>query len=145
MIFKDLQFDLDLWPCDLKINRDHLLLRSIHYTKFGDFQGKGSNDIEQTMIFKDQQFDLDLRPHDIKIIRGHLLHRVIDCTMFGNCLMPPCVSSRSNVWAVKHTMSWKTSISITSGVKQQKIINLLVRRFEVRGPYPILSRVRVCV
>ena len=36
---KDQQFDLDLCPCDLKNNRDHLLARGIHCTKFGNFQG----------------------------------------------------------------------------------------------------------
>ena len=31
-------FTPDLWPCDLKINRDHLLSKGIHCTKFGKFQ-----------------------------------------------------------------------------------------------------------
>ena len=30
----------DLWPCDLKINREHLLSRGI---KFGNFQSRGQN------------------------------------------------------------------------------------------------------
>ena len=41
-------FDLDLWTCDLKINRDHLLIEGNPYTKFGIDQVKGSKDIERT-------------------------------------------------------------------------------------------------
>ena len=52
----DQQFDLDLWPCDLKINKDHLLSRGIHCTKFGNFQVILSGDF----LYKDQEFDLDL-------------------------------------------------------------------------------------
>ena len=33
--FKDQQFDLDVWPRDLKINRHHLLPRGAHCTNFG--------------------------------------------------------------------------------------------------------------
>ena len=33
----DQQFDLDLWQRDLNINMEHLLLRGIHNTEFGDF------------------------------------------------------------------------------------------------------------
>ena len=41
-------FDLDLWTCDLTINRDHLLIERKPCTKFGIDQVKGSKDIEQT-------------------------------------------------------------------------------------------------
>ena len=46
--FSDQQLDLDLWPCELKINRGHLLSRGIHSTKFGNFHVKGSKDNKQT-------------------------------------------------------------------------------------------------
>ena len=36
--YKDQQFDLDLWQCDLKIDRGHLPSRGIHYTKSSFFQ-----------------------------------------------------------------------------------------------------------
>ena len=51
--FKDQQFDPDLWPCDLNINRCHLLSGGItcNCTKFGNFQAKGSTDIEIKNIF----------------------------------------------------------------------------------------------
>ena len=39
-------FDLDLKTCDLKINKDHLLIEGNPCTKFGIYQVKGSNDIE---------------------------------------------------------------------------------------------------
>ena len=41
-------FDLDLWTCDLKFNRDHLLIECNPCTKFGIDQVMGSKDIEQT-------------------------------------------------------------------------------------------------
>ena len=41
-------FDLDLWTCDLKINRDHLLIGFNPCTKFGIDQVKRSKDIERT-------------------------------------------------------------------------------------------------
>ena len=41
-------FDLDLWTCDLKINRDHLLIEGNPCTKFGIDQVNGSKDIERT-------------------------------------------------------------------------------------------------
>ena len=43
-------FDLDLWTCDLKINRDHLLIEGNPCTKFGIDQVKGSNDIDRTRL-----------------------------------------------------------------------------------------------
>ena len=43
-------FDLDLWTCDLKINRDHLLIQGNPCTKFGIDQMKGSKDIERTTL-----------------------------------------------------------------------------------------------
>ena len=53
--YKDLKFDLDLWPCDLKINRQHLISKVSHCTKFDNSQAKGSKDIEWTTL--GQQID----------------------------------------------------------------------------------------
>ena len=41
-------FDLDLWICDLKINRNNLLIGCNPCTKFGIDQVKRSKDIERT-------------------------------------------------------------------------------------------------
>ena len=42
-IFKPQQFDLDLWPHDIKIYRGHLFPRGTHFTKLpSNFQTKGS-------------------------------------------------------------------------------------------------------
>ena len=41
-------FDLDLWTCKLKINREHLLIGCNPCTKLGIDQVKGSKDIERT-------------------------------------------------------------------------------------------------
>ena len=48
--FKVQQFYLELWPCDFRINRDHLLPRGIHCTKFGNFQAESSVYISVFMI-----------------------------------------------------------------------------------------------
>ena len=47
-------FDLDLWTCDLKINRDHLLIEGNPYTKFGIDQVKGSKDIERKTFWAEK-------------------------------------------------------------------------------------------
>ena len=41
-------YDLDVWTCDLKINKDNLLIGCNPCIKFGIDQLKGSKDIEQT-------------------------------------------------------------------------------------------------
>ena len=43
-------FGLDLWTCDLKINKDYLLIKRNPCTKFGIEQVKGSKDIERTRL-----------------------------------------------------------------------------------------------
>ena len=43
-------FNLDLWPCDPKINRNHLLIKGNPWTKFGIDQVNGSKDIERTTL-----------------------------------------------------------------------------------------------
>ena len=43
-------FNLDFWTCDLKINRDHLLIGLNPCTKFGIDQVKGSKDIDRTKL-----------------------------------------------------------------------------------------------
>lgn len=47
--FKTKQFDIDLWPCDLRINRCYMYLFSWgnHCTKSGYYQAKESLDIEE--------------------------------------------------------------------------------------------------
>ena len=45
---KDQKFDLDLWLCDLKIIKEHVVSRGIHHTKFGNFQRKVLKDMERT-------------------------------------------------------------------------------------------------
>ena len=60
--------DLNLWTCDLKINRDHLLIVRNPCTKFGIDQVKGSKDIERTTHWAQEWFDLDLWTCDLKPI-----------------------------------------------------------------------------
>ena len=75
---------LDHWTCDLKINRDHLLIGLNPCNKFGIDQVKGSKDIEQTTQWaKKTCFDFDLWTCDLKINRDHLLIESNPCTKFG--------------------------------------------------------------
>ena len=57
--YKDQQFELDLWPRDLKFMREHLLSRNKHCTKERFFRYWGDN------IYKNLKFDLDLLPCDL--------------------------------------------------------------------------------
>ena len=76
-------FDLDLWTCDLKISRDHLLIEGNPCTKFGIDQVKGSKDTERTTHWGQEWLDLDLWTCDLKINRDHLLIEDYSCTKFG--------------------------------------------------------------
>ena len=40
-LYKDQKFDLDLWPCNLNVDSEHLLSRNIHCNKLGFFLGGG--------------------------------------------------------------------------------------------------------
>ena len=55
-------FDVDLWTCDPKINRNHLLIGRNPCTKFGIDQVKGSKDIEQTTPWLGLQTDRPTYP-----------------------------------------------------------------------------------
>ena len=68
-----LTFDLDLWPTDLSINRDHLLNKDYLPTKFEASGAKRSWVIRRTGVETGVTFDLDLWPTDLNINRGHLL------------------------------------------------------------------------
>ena len=60
---------LTLWTCDLKINRDHLLIEGNPCTKFGIDQVKGSKDIEQTTQWAEKS-GLTLSKFGINQVKG---------------------------------------------------------------------------
>ena len=73
---KDQQFDLDLTPgmmSDLNINKNFLLSRGIHCTKYCNIQAKGLKDIERRLT---DQVQNNMSPsfkggvYKNKIIRG---------------------------------------------------------------------------
>ena len=70
------------WPCDLKINRDHLLNEGNPCTKFGIDQVKGSKDIERTTQWAEKSgltLNLNLWPENHKGSSTHWgqpLHQV---------------------------------------------------------------------
>ena len=70
----DMTFDLDLWPTDLNINRDHLLIKDYLPIKFEASWAKRSWVISCTSLRdSDLTFELDLWPTDLNINRDHLL------------------------------------------------------------------------
>ena len=76
------QFDLDIWPFDLKINRKHLLWSTDdNCNKFGNFPARKSRDMSGQHLYLDQQFDYDLWPFDLKVNRELLL---LDTTTVPN-------------------------------------------------------------
>ena len=64
----------DLWPTDLNINRNHLLIKDYRPVKFEASWAKRSWVISCTNLGdSDLTFDLDLWPTDLNINRDHLL------------------------------------------------------------------------
>ena len=63
-------FYLDLWTCDLEINRDHLLIEGNPCTKFGIDQVKGSKD-RPTYRPTDRHTDRQLQNNMPPFSRGH--------------------------------------------------------------------------
>ena len=67
-------FDLDLWPTDLNINRDHLVIKDYLPT---EFEASGTKRFLSYQLHKvgetNMTFDLDLWPTDLTIDRDHLL------------------------------------------------------------------------
>ena len=66
-----LTYDLDLWPTDLNVNRDQLLIRDYLPTKF---EASGQS-VPELSLHKVWETDMtfDLRPTDLTIDRDHLL------------------------------------------------------------------------
>ena len=83
---EDLYIDLDLWQSELKINREHLLSKGIHY----------------------EQFDLHLSPCDLNINRGHLLSRGIHCAKFGQLS-----SKRFKIYWLDNMFLQNSSLTLT--------------------------------
>ena len=78
--FKDQQFDLDLRPCELNINRGCLILRGIKCTKFGNFQAKGSKDVERPLLGLESDklnCSLFFKVGDIKMKMAEIVIRLI--------------------------------------------------------------------
>lgn len=90
-LYKDLQFDFELWPCDQNINRNHKISRGIHCTKYGNFLAKGLRNNKRTSFVQSSAVWFDLK----KIARGHHLPKRIHCTTFGDF---PAKGSKDIVW-----------------------------------------------
>ena len=63
--------DLDLYTCDVKMNRDHLLIKAYPCSKFGIVQMNGSKDIERTTQCAEKSGLTLTFECDLKINRDH--------------------------------------------------------------------------
>ena len=77
----------DLWPCDLTINRDHVLIKDYLSTyQVWSFWGKALLSYPMHKVWKtDMTFDLELWPIDLTINRDHLLIKDYLPTKFEAC------------------------------------------------------------
>ena len=97
-------FDLDLWPTDLKINRDHLLIKNYPPTKFEASWAKRYWVISCTR--SRMTFDLDVWPTDLNINKGHLLMKDYLPTKFE-------ASGAKRSWVISCTRWSKLVCSLT--------------------------------
>ena len=112
--FKDSHFDLNLWPCDLKINKGHLLSSGIHCRNFLA-KGPGQKILSGHHLYKDQQFNLDLWPCDLKInyYREHLPSRGIHYTKLENFMYRADITYTKTSNLI-FTFTWKSIGNINS-------------------------------
>ena len=76
----NIPFDLDLWPTDMNINRDHLLIKDYLPTKF---EASGAKCYQLHKVwYTDKTFDLDLWSTDLNNHRDHLHIKDYLPTMF---------------------------------------------------------------
>ena len=118
MWFTNLPFDPYLWPTDLIINRDHLLIKDYLPTKVWSFWGKAfMSYLLHKVWLMDMTFDLDLWPTDLNIDRVHLLIKYYLRTKFETSgAKRPWVISRTRLgrqtWSLTLTYDLLTWISI---------------------------------
>ena len=120
-------FDLDLWPTDLKINRDHLLTKDYLPTKFEASWAKRSWVISCTRWSKlawpltltlTYWPELDRWPTDLKINRDHLLTKDYLPTKFE-------VSGAKLSWVISCTRWSKLAWPLTFDLLTWKSIGII--------------------
>ena len=110
----------DLWPSDLNINRDHLLIKDYLPTKFEAFEAKRSwviSCISYVNLWAiNMTFDLDLWPTYLNINKDHLLILDYLPTKFEacrtkHCWVISCTSYGQSTWPLTLTFDLLTWIS----------------------------------
>ena len=114
-------FDLDFWPTDLEINRDHVLIMDGLATyQVWSFWVKAFLTYQlHEVLVTNMTFDLDFLPTDLKINRNHLLIEdylptkfeasganpswVISCTRLRETDIP---TNRPTDWHVRRNMAF---------------------------------------
>ena len=85
-------FDLNIWTCDLKINRDHLLIGGNACTKYGVDQVKGSIDIERTTQWAEKSgLTLTFEHVNWTFNRDHLLIEGNQPLFFESSVLTPYI------------------------------------------------------
>ena len=106
-------FDLDLWPTDLTINRDHVLRsctdQGLSTYQVWSFWGKALLSYPLHKVWEtDMTFDLDLRPTDLTINRDHLLIKDYLPTKFE-------ASGAKRCWVIRYTrferLTWPLTLT----------------------------------
>ena len=111
----DMTFDLDLWPTDLTINRDHLLIKDYLPTEFEASGAKGCWVIRCTR-FERLTWPLTLT-FDLTINRDHLLMKDYLPTKFEasgakRCWVISCTRFERLTWPLTLTFDLLTWLSI---------------------------------
>ena len=106
-------FDTDLWPSDLNVNRDHLLIKDYLPTKF-EASGAKRSRVIHCLGWRDWH---DLWPTDLTINRDHLLIKDYLPTKFEasgakRCWVIHCTRLERLTWPLTLTFDLLTCLSI---------------------------------
>ena len=87
---EDQQFDLDIWTCDLKINRGHLLSKGIYCTKFGNSTIKGVKRYWVDYIFA--------KTSSLALTFGHVIWKLLGVIyLLGASIIPSLATFRQRL------------------------------------------------
>ena len=104
--------DLDLWSHDLKINREHLLSKGIHCSKFSNYKVIEVLNIEQTTFFQKPAvwpWPFTSCPKNQRVIYFLEAFTVPSLTTFQQRSQEILKGQRQTVWPWPFYVTWKSS------------------------------------
>ena len=126
-------YDLDLWPTDLNINRDHLIIQGLSTYQDWSFWGKAFASYQLHKVWAiNMNFDLDLWPSDMKINKDHLLILDYLPTKFEACMTKHC-------WVISCTRyrrsTWPLTLTFDLNINRDHLLikYYLPTKFEASG------------